>query len=106
MIHVDWPTATGLCILLLVLLSLYKAHMNPANDINIFDLLMENGRISKVACVFIGTWVAITYVFVGTFLQGKMTEGLFTAYGGLFIVPLIARMFSPAGAIPAPPGDK
>lgn len=92
--HIDWPAATGLFIVLAIALSVYKAHMNPENDINVFDLLMENHRISRIACVFIGTWAALTYVFIGTFLQGKMTEGLFTAYGGLFIVPLIAKMFA------------
>lgn len=94
MIHIDWATVAGIVILMVAALSLYKAHTKPDNDFNLFDLLMENGRVSKVACVFIGTWAAITYVFIGTYLQGKMTEGLFTAYGGLFIVPLIARMFT------------
>lgn len=94
MIQIQWPIVTGLLIVLLVGLSLYKAHRDPDNDINVFHLIMENGKISKIACVFIGAWGAMTYVFIGLFLQGKMTEGLFTAYGGLFIVPLIARMFS------------
>lgn len=94
MIEIQWPMVTGVTLIFLICVSLYKAHMDPKNDINVFDLIMENGRISKVACVFIGTWAAMTYVFVGIFLQGKMTEGLFGAYGGLFIVPLVARMFT------------
>lgn len=94
MIEIPWPTVTGLFIILLVAVSLYKAHRDPNNDINVFDLVMENGRVSKVACVFIGTWIVMSYVFLGIFFQGKMTEGLFTAFGGLFIVPLVARMFT------------
>lgn len=94
MIEIQWPMVTGVTLIFLICVSLYKAHMDPKNDINVFDMIMENGRISKVACVFIGTWAAMTYVFVGIFLQGKMTEGLFGAYGGLFIVPLVARMFT------------
>lgn len=105
MIQIQWPVVTGLFIVLFVGLSLYKAHRDPNNDINVFHLIMENGKISKIACVFIGAWGAMTYVFIGLFLQGKMTEGLFTAYGGLFILPLMARMFAGPAQVPVPPPE-
>jgi hypothetical protein len=33
-------------------------------------------------------------VFVGLYHDGKMTEGLLMAYGGLCFAPMIAKMFA------------
>lgn len=92
-----YPTileAIGMVVVLIIILSLYRAHKNPSIEINFFDLLVQNGRIDRIACVTMGTWFALTYVFIGIYMDGKMTEGLYTAFGGLCFAPLIAKMFS------------
>lgn len=87
--------AVGLIVILLIIWSMYRAHRNNLmRDFSLFDLLMENGRVSKIACITMGTWGALVYVFIGTYIDGKMTEGLYTAFGGLCFAPLIAKMFS------------
>ena len=80
-------------IMLVVCWSLYKAQKGD-NDFNLFDLLMKNGRLSKVACVFMGSWGAMTFVFIGLYLSSKMTEAIYMAYGTVCFAPLIAQMFS------------
>ena len=88
------PESVALIIILLVALSVYRAHKNPDVNFNALDLLMENGRVSRIACLTMGTWAGLTYVFIGTYIDGKMTEGLYTAFGGLCFAPMIAKMFS------------
>ena len=86
--------ALGLIIVLLVALSVYRAHRDTTVNFSLLDLLMQNGRVDRIACVTMGTWFALVYVFVGTYIDGKMTEGLYTAFGGLCFAPMIAKMFS------------
>lgn len=91
-----YPTASegiGLILVLLIALSVYKAHRSNS-DFNLLDLLMENGKASKISCIVMGTWASLTYVFLGMYHDGKMTEGLMMAFGGLCFAPMIARMFS------------
>ena len=90
--------AAGAVLLLIAAWSVYRANKSEGNTFNLVDVLMENGRVSRLACVFMGSWAAMTYVFVGAYATGKMTEGLFTAYGAVTIAPLIAKMFAPAAA--------
>jgi hypothetical protein len=76
--------------------SFYRAHLDQTNVINLFDLVMDGGRLSKMACVFMGAFAALTFIMIRLTLDGKMTEGYFTSYGGLCFAPLIAKLFSPA----------
>lgn len=71
----------------------YRAQQKDP-EFDFFDLLKENGKVSKISCVAMGSWTAMTYVFVGMYRDGKMTETLLLAYGGLCFAPLIAKMFS------------
>ncbi len=62
---VDPSEWVGILIALLVLWSCYRAHVNESmKDFNLFDLVMENGRVSKVAFVFLATWGACTFAFL------------------------------------------
>lgn len=69
--------------------------MHDADDINfdLRDLLMENGRVSKAACVMMGSFAATTWFFVYYALNGRMTEGYFGLYIGAWIAPVVARLF-------------
>ena len=87
--------AVGVIFILVVAWSIYRANRNEKNTFNLLDLLMENGRVSKVSFVFMGSWATLTYVFVGMYATGKMTEGLYTAFGAICFAPIIARMFAP-----------
>lgn len=86
---------------IIILVSLYKAHRDPQNNFNLFDILMENGRVSKVSVIVMGTWAAMTYVFIGTYVKGTMTEGLFMSFGTICFAPMIAKMFSSPAAQPS-----
>lgn len=98
--------ALGLVFILLVAWSLYRAHRDPAlQHFNIFDLLMENGRVSRLAFVFMGSWAAMTWTFLKLAVEGRLTEGYFTAFAVSCYAPLVVRMFAPRGA-GAPPASE
>lgn len=83
-----------------ILWSLYRAHRDQSFEFNLLDLLMENGRVSKVACIVMGAFAVTSWTFLRLTIDGKMTEGYLTAYAGIWVAPMIAKMFSP----PPPPG--
>jgi len=75
--------------------SLYRAN-RAENNFNLMDILMEGGRVSRLACVFMGSFVVSSWIMVRMTSEGKMTEGLFMAYGTVWVAPIIAKLFSPA----------
>lgn len=93
--------AALLIVALAIAWSLYRAQRDPTIQFNLYDLVIENGRVSKLACVFMGSFCVTSWVFIKVALDGGMTEGLFTAYGAVWIAPVIAKLFS--GAKPAEP---
>ena len=92
--------ATIAIVLLLITWSFYRAQRDPDIAFNLFDLIMENGRISKLAFAFMTGLVCLTWIMVRLTLTGKMTEGYMGLYGGIIIAPVIAKLFSPS---PVPP---
>lgn len=88
------PDAAILILALVISWTFLRAHRNLNNQFNLFDLLMENGRLSRLACVFMGSFVMTTWLIVRLTLEGKLTEGFFSIYGGFWIVPIVAKMFS------------
>lgn len=88
-------TDGALLILTLVIAwSFYRAHRNPQFTFNVFDLIMENGRVSKVSCLVMGAFAVHTWIMVRLTFDAKMTEGYLTIYGATWVAPLLARMFS------------
>lgn len=84
---------------LIIVWSFYRAQTNPNFHFDVFDLIMENGRVSRMALAFMITLAATTWMMMRMTLDGKMTEGYFTAYGAMWIAPIVAKLFS----APAPP---
>lgn len=86
--------AIALIIVLIVALMLYRAHkLDPTFDF--FEIFKENGKVSKWSCILLGSWAAMTYVFIGLYRDGKMTEGAMVSYGGITFAALVAKMFVP-----------
>ncbi len=88
--------AALLIVALSIAWSFYRAHRNPQFTFNLFDLIMDGGRVSRLACVFLGSFLLTSWVMVRVTLDGKMTELLFGAYGAMWVAPIVAKLFSPA----------
>ena len=91
--------ALGLFVLLIAI-SLYR--MNRDNDqFNLVDLLMENGRVSKISFIVMGSFGTHTWIMLYLTVHGAMSEGYMTIYLG-WGIPLVAKMFAPQ-YVPAQP---
>ena len=71
------------------------------NAYNLQDLLMENGKASRLAHVMMGSFAATTWFFIYYALAGKMTEGYFGLYAAAWITPIVARFIGGNIATPA-----
>ena len=76
---------------LLVALSFWKLQKSPV-EFDLRDLLMENGRVSKIAIVFLGSFALSGWIMIRLTLKGEMTEGYLTTFGAMWVTPLIARV--------------
>ena len=85
----------------LILISFYRMQADPDVKFDILDLIMENGRVSRIAFAFMLTLLVTSWIIVKLTVDGKMTEGYLIAYGGLWVAPILTKMFSNN-----PPADK
>ncbi len=83
--------------------TLWQAHRRPDIQFNALDLLMENGRVSRISVAFMLVLVVTTWVIVDLQIHAKLTEGFFTAYGLMWVGPLVAKVVFNKTEPPAPP---
>lgn len=86
--------AALLIVSLVIAWSFIRAHRDKTNTFNLIDLLMEGGRLSRIACAFMATLVVTSWVIVKLTIEGKLTEGLFGAYVAAWVAPIVAKLFS------------
>ena len=84
-----------LIVALAVAWSIYRAHRSPQYTFNFFDLLMEGGRVSRIACAFMTTLLVTSWVVVRVTLDGKLDSVIFSAYLAAWVAPIVAKLFSP-----------
>ncbi len=90
--------------LLVVLFSLLRRDRNAHSAIDLEDLLIgEDGKVSKAACVMLGSFLMTTWVIVYLTYTGKLTEGYFTAYLATWVAPTVARLFKAPASPTQPP---
>ena len=85
-------TALFLLISLSILWSLHRLSRDPNVDFNLLDLVMENGRLSKVAVIVDVAFVLHSWIMMDIQNDGKMTEGYLTIYGATWVAPLLAKL--------------
>lgn len=94
----DWMIVILIGIFTLVAWSLHRAHKDPKNSINVVDLVLENGRISRIGFAFMTTLIFSLWFMIELETKGRMTEGYFTIFCTAWIAPIVAKLFSPNGA--------
>lgn len=77
-----------------IAISFYRYQKDPANNFNLLDLLMENGRLSRLAMAFDAAVVVTAWIMLKLVVDGKMTEGYLAIYGGFWVAPILAKMFA------------
>lgn len=99
---VDWMLVLLLSLLLLTGVSIWRAHCNPENQINIVDLVLEHGRMSRIAVAFMLTLGVTTWLMVDLEVRGRMSEAYLMAYGGMWVGPLVAKVIFNRADPPVP----
>ena len=59
---------------------------------------MQNGRVSRVACLVMGAFFVTSWIMIDLQAHGKMTEGYMGLYAGAWVAPLIASLMNPSTA--------
>ena len=77
----------------IVLVSLWR-FQRADNHFDLLDLLMENGRVSRLAAAFSVTLVITSWIMLKLAVDGKLTEGYLGIYGTMWVSPIIAKMFA------------
>lgn len=77
---------------IMVVVSFWRAHNRPGFDFNAFDLIMENGKVSKIAFAFMLVLGVSTWVIVTLAIKDKLTDGMFGLWLGAWVTPLVAKV--------------
>lgn len=92
-VHINWAVVALAFIGIAIAYSFFKAHRDPTFvQFNVFDLIIHQGRLDKIAVVFMAVFIVTTWIMVDLQISGKMTEGYLTAYGTMWVVPLTAKV--------------
>jgi len=71
---------------------LYRAHRDPATSFDLKDLLMENGRVSKIAVAFMVTLGTSSWYVVHEALEKQLTDTGFGLYLATWVAPIVAHI--------------
>jgi hypothetical protein len=87
--------------MLLVIWSFYHAQRDPSNNFNLFDLIIDGGKVSRIGFAYlvgllVSSWVLIKMVEN----EARNIDVVFSAYLAAWVIPIVSKLFSP----PAPSG--
>ena len=88
---------------LAALIGLYLWHRSKDSAVDISDLLMENGRLSKMAFTWMGSFVVMSFGFIYAVIQGKLSDTYAALYAATWAVPIVTKLFAvkPSSAEPS-----
>jgi len=61
-------------------------------DFDLTDLIVENGKVSNIACAMLGSFLLTSWVIVYLTLNNRVTENYLTIYVGAWVAPIIAKL--------------
>lgn len=76
----------------LLIVTFWRAHRDTLAQFNAFDLIMEEGRVNRIALCFMVAFAVTTWVIVFLALRDKLTEGYLTSYGIMWVAPLVTKV--------------
>ena|SRR5271170_4761893 len=82
-----------------IIFTLVRKSRSHVSRVQIDDLLLgEDGKISRAACVLLGSFLLTSWGMVFMWLNEKMTEGYFAAYLAAWVAPAVTKLIK--GPIP------
>lgn len=96
-------TAVYALIALVISLWLYRAHINQSVDIDLYDLLKENGKLSKISVAFLVTLFTSSWYVVHEATEGTLSDVAFGSYLAAWVAPIVAHVLK---GTPTPDQEK
>ncbi len=90
--RIDWMLIILAVGAVLVVWSFWHAHRKPEFNFDAFDLIMENGRASRLALWYNLAGAVSTWVIVDLQTKDKLTEGMFGLWLTAWVGPIIAKL--------------
>lgn len=104
--QIDWMVVVLGLFAALIGLSLWRAHRNADYTFDLMDLIMENGRVSKIAVAFMMVLGVSTWVVINQEINAKLTEGTFGLWLTAWVTPLVAKVVFNKTEAPTPETPK
>jgi len=87
------PMLTALVVIFVIVgLSFWRAQKRADFAFDLFDLIMEGGKVSKTAVAFMMVLCVTTWVIIDQQIKGTLSAEVFGLYGGMWVLPLVARV--------------
>lgn len=84
-----------------VAVTFWVAHRSRDAKFDAFDLVMEDGKASKIAVAYMLVLAVSTWVIIDQQIDGKLSEGTLGLWLGAWVGPLVAKVVFGKDAAPA-----
>lgn len=96
----DWMLTWLVVGVIVIGLSFWKAQKRE--DFNLLDMLMENGKVSRIAFWYMVSGAVSTWVVIDLQIKGKLDGTMFGLWLTAWVGPLIAKLVFGKNDFPAP----
>ena len=79
-------------IALAIVVSIVRQHMNEASSFNLFDLIMEDNKLSMKRVFAMGGFALHYFAIVYWLLQGTMKSEDMLIFSGIWVTPYLANI--------------
>jgi len=88
----EWMLVVLALAALIVLITFWREHRNSNSTFNSLDLIMVDGKLDRIATVFMIAFAVSTWVIVDLEIKSKLDAGVLGLWLGAWVGPLVAKM--------------
>lgn len=89
---IDWMQTVLAVALVVMVVTIWRAHRRADVSFDLADLIMVDGKVDRIASSYMLVLAVTTWIMIDLEIQKRMTEGYLMAYGGMWVLPLVAKM--------------
>ena len=72
----------------------YRWNRDPDNPFELKDLVMENGKASRLGVTWLGSFLVMSFGFIHMIIHNTLTDTYAATYAGVWAIPIVSRMFT------------
>ncbi len=81
-------------LIMLISILLWLWHRNKDVDVDLTDLLMENGRLSRLAFTWLGAFLVMSFGFIYAVIHKNLSDVYAALYATTWAVPIVTKLFT------------